>query len=63
MPDARWMSLVIAQRQQGARLGGEQRPPYGDIDAEPLPFEPDDEGERLASRLTARLRPPAAELT
>jgi hypothetical protein len=56
MPDPRWMSVVIYQRQQSAGLGGAERPPYGDVDAEPLPAEPEREHADLASRLTVRLR-------
>jgi hypothetical protein len=50
------MSVVIYQRQQSAGLGGAERPPYGDVDAEPLPAEPELERADLAGRLTVRLR-------
>ena len=56
MPDPRWMSVVIQQRKQSAWLGGEERPAYGDVDAEPNPVEPSREGVSRSSRLTARLR-------
>ena len=56
MPDARWMSVVIYQRQQGASLGDEERPSYGDVDAEPLPAEPADGRIAVRDRLAARLR-------
>lgn len=56
MPDPRWMSVVVYQRQQSAWLGGVERPPYGDVDAEPLPTEPERERVSVASRLTLRLR-------
>jgi hypothetical protein len=55
MPDARWMSVVFYQRQQSAWPGGDERPPYGDIDAEPLPAEPLRERASLSSRLAVRL--------
>jgi hypothetical protein len=50
------MSVVIHQRQQGAWLGGEERPPYGDVDAEPLPAKPERARASIAERLTVRLR-------
>jgi hypothetical protein len=50
------MSVVISQRQQSAWPGGEDRPPYGDVDAEPLPVEPRRERASVSSRLTFRLR-------
>ena len=56
MPDPRWMSVVIYQRQQSGWSGGEERPPYGDVDAEPLPAEPARERVSIASRLTDGLR-------
>jgi hypothetical protein len=56
MPDPRWMSVVIYQRQQSVWPGGEERPPYGDVDAEPLPVQPRREGVSISSRLTVRLR-------
>jgi hypothetical protein len=56
MPDPRWMSVVFYQRQQSAWPGGDERPPYGDVDAEPLPVEPRHDGISLSSRLAVRLR-------
>ena len=56
MADPRWMSIVIHQRQQGVWLGGEDRPPYGDLDAEPLPAKPEPARASIAERLTLRLR-------
>jgi hypothetical protein len=56
MPDPRWMSVVIYQREQSARMGGEERPTYGDVDAEPLPVEPPREGISLSGGLVVRLR-------
>jgi hypothetical protein len=56
MPDARWMLVVMSQRQQSGWQGGAERPPYADIDAEPLPAEPLRERAGLSSRLTFRLR-------
>ena len=56
MPDPRWMSVVIYQRQQSAGLGGAERPLYGDVDVEPLPAEAELERADLAGRLTVRLR-------
>jgi len=56
MPDPRWMSVVIYQRQQGDRLGGGERPAYGDVDAEPLPAQPERARTSVAERLTVRLR-------
>jgi hypothetical protein len=56
MPDPRWMSVVIYQRQHGEWIGGEERPPYGDIDAEPLPAKPEQARASIAERLTVRLR-------
>jgi hypothetical protein len=56
MPDARWMSVVIYQRQQSGWTGGEEHLPYGDVDAEPLPAEPARERSSVASRLFVRLR-------
>jgi len=56
MPDPRWMSVVIFQRQQAGRMGGEERLPYADVDAEPLSPEPEDDDAPVANRLSARLR-------
>ena len=56
MPDPRWMSVVIYQREQSARTGGEERPPYGHVDAEPLPVEPPREGISLSGGRVVRLR-------
>ena len=50
------MSVVIYQRQQGEWLGGEERPPYGDVDAEPLPAQPERARASVAERLSVRLR-------
>lgn len=56
MPDPRWMSVVFYQRQQSAALGRDERPPYGDVDAEPLPAEPERERASVSSRLAIWLR-------
>jgi len=50
------MSIVIYQRQQGVWGGGEARPPFGDVDAEPLPAMPERARSSVAERLTIRLR-------
>jgi hypothetical protein len=50
------MSVVIYQRQQGAWMGDVEKPPYSDVDAEPLPAEPVRDGTGLAGRLITRLR-------
>lgn len=56
MADPRWMSIVINQRQQGVWLRGDDRPGYGDVDAEPLPATPERARASIAERLTIRLR-------
>ena len=56
MPDPRWMSVVIDQRQRGAWLGGEVRPTYGNVDADPLPAKPEPARTSVAERLAVRLR-------
>jgi hypothetical protein len=56
MPEPRWMSVVIYQRHQAGWTGGEERLPYGDLDAEPLPVEPERDTPGFARRLSARRR-------
>ena len=56
MPDARWMLVVMSQRQQSGWQGGAERPPNADIDAEPLPAEPLRERAGLSSRLRTVMR-------
>jgi hypothetical protein len=56
MPDPRARYLVINRRQSGAWPGEIDQPLYGDVDAEPLPAQPDGEGSGIASRLSDRLR-------
>jgi hypothetical protein len=55
MPDPIWMSVVIYQRQQAASMGGGERQPYADVDAEPLSPEPEREAASVANRLSVRL--------
>jgi len=49
------MSVVIYQRQQAGWMDREERLPYADVDAEPLPPEPDRAETSVGGRLSARL--------
>jgi len=56
MPDPRARYLVINRRQSGAWPGEIDKPLYGDVDAEPLPAQPDSEASSITGRLSDRLR-------